>query len=155
MGFITYSVAAAGREDEVHTALEKKSAGGIRGNISNCSQLSQSLVLAALLEPAYAAQKEEKYQLMKDRAARVAEVLQNPDYAEVWQPYPFNAGYFMSIALKGIDAEQFRLRLLAEHGVGVIAEGATDIRIAFSCLEVDEIEDLFDIMYRCAKEIRE
>ena len=41
VGFITYSVAAAGREDEVHTALEKKSAGGIRGNISNCSQLSK------------------------------------------------------------------------------------------------------------------
>jgi aspartate/methionine/tyrosine aminotransferase len=82
-------------------------------------------------------------------------VLANPAYAEVWESYPFNAGYFMSIALKGIDAEQFRLRLLDSYGVGVIAEGSSDIRIAFSCLEVDEIADLFDIMYRCAGEMKE
>jgi len=155
VGFVTFSVTAPGREDEVHAALEKKVGGDVRGNISNCSQLSQSLVLSALEDPEYARQKAEKLELMTRRATRVREVLENPDYAAVWEPYPFNAGYFMSISLKGIDAEQFRLRLLDDYGVGVIAEGASDIRIAFSCLEVDEIEDLFDIMYRCAKEIRE
>ena len=155
VGFVTFSVTAQGREDEVHAALEKKVGGGVRGNISNCSQLSQSLVLSVLEDPAYAAQKQEKFELMKQRATRVLEVLANPAYTEVWEPYPFNAGYFMSIALKGIDAEQFRLRLLDSYGVGVIAEGSSDIRIAFSCLEVDEIADLFDIMYCCAGEMKE
>lgn len=155
VGFVTFSVTAPGREDEVHAALEKKVGGDVRGNISNCSQLSQSLVLSALEDPEYARQKAEKLELMTRRATRVREVLENPDYAAVWEPYPFNAGYFMSISLKGIDAEQFRLRLLDDYGVGVIAEGASDIRIAFSCLEVDEISDLFDIMYRCAREMKE
>ena len=55
--------------------------------------------------------------------------------------------------MKDIDAEELRVRLLEQYGVGVIAEGDTDIRIAFSSLEVDEIPDLFDIMYRCAVEM--
>jgi len=154
VGFITFSVAAGGREAEVYSALEKKVGGAIRGNISNCSQLSQSLVFAAMSDPAFAGQKKQKFDLMLARAERVSDVLQDPDYDEFWEPYPFNAGYFMSIALKGIDAERFRVRLLHEHGVGVIADGATDIRIAFSCLEKDEISDLFDIMYRCARELK-
>ena len=51
--------------------------------------------------------------------------------------YPFNAGYFMCIRVKGVDAEKLRLHLLEKYGVGVIAMGATDIRVAFSCLELD------------------
>lgn len=155
VGFITFSVKTPGDEDAVYEALEKKVAGGIRGNISNCSQLSQSLVLAAMADPSFAQQKQEKYELMKARADKVAEVLSNPAYEPYWTPYPFNAGYFMCVGLKGLDAEEFRVRLLARHGVGVIADGPTDIRIAFSCLEVDEIGDLFDIMCRCAAEMVE
>ena len=104
--------------------------------------------------PDFAKQKDEKFDLMRERARKVMEVLREPAYDAAWEPYPFNAGYFMSLRLKGLDAETFRVRLLAEFGTGVIAEGATDIRVAFSCLEVDEIPDLFDIMYRCAMELK-
>jgi aspartate/methionine/tyrosine aminotransferase len=155
VGFITFSVKARTKQDEVYTALEKKVGGAIRGNISNCPQLSQSIVLAAMSDPDFAKQKDAKYVLMRARADRVLEVLANPAYQPYWRVYPFNAGYFMSIALKGIDAEQFRVRLLDSYGVGVIADGPTDIRVAFSCLEVDEIGELFDIMYRCAREMKE
>jgi aspartate/methionine/tyrosine aminotransferase len=155
VGFITFSVQAGAQQDEVYTALEKKVGGAVRGNVSNCSQLSQSIVLAAMSDPDFAHQKEAKYELMRARAEKVLEVLANPEYVPYWQAYPFNAGYFMSVALKDIDAEQFRVRLLDSYGVGVIASGATDIRVAFSCLEIDEIADLFDIMYRCAREMKE
>jgi len=155
VGFITFSLKAATKQAEAYTALEKKVGGAVRGNISNCSQLSQSIVLAAMSDPDFAKQKEAKYELMRARAQKVLEVLAKPDYEAFWQPYPFNAGYFMSVALKGIDPEEFRVRLLDGYGVGVIADGATDVRVAFSCLEMDEIEDLFDIMYRCAGEMRE
>jgi len=153
VGFITFSVVAGPGQAEAHEALEKKVGGSIRGNISNCSQLSQSMVLHAMSDDGYEAQKAEKFELMKTRARKLEEVLAKPDYEPCWKPYPFNAGYFMSLALKGIDAEQFRVELLERYGVGVIAEGKTDIRVAFSCLETDEIEDLFDIMCRCAREL--
>jgi len=90
---------------------------------------------------------------MQRRALKVREVLEKPEYEEVWEPYPFNAGYFMCVRLKEIDAEEMRKRLLERYGVGVIATGE-DIRIAFSCLEIDEIPGLFDIMYRCALEMK-
>ena len=153
VGFITFSALAGGREKEVYTALEKKVGGTIRGNISNCPQLSQSILLEAIGDPDFADQAGEKLQLMKSRALKVREVLDNPDYAEVWKPYPFNAGYFMCLRLNDVDAEELRVRLLEQYGVGVIAEGK-DIRIAFSSLEVNEIPDIFDIMYRCAIEMK-
>ena len=152
VGFITFSAVAGGKEKDLYAALEKKAGGTIRGNISNCSQLSQSVVLAALEAPGFAEQKKDKFELMRARARKVMDVLEKPDYSRVWEPYPFNAGYFMCVRLKDLDAEEFRVRLLERYGVGVIAEG-TDIRIAFSCLETEEIPDFFDIMYRCATEM--
>jgi aspartate/methionine/tyrosine aminotransferase len=154
VGFITFSALAGGREGEVYSALEKKVGGAIRGNISNCPQLSQSILLEAIGDQDFADQAAEKLELMKSRALKVREVLGNPDYAAVWEPYPFNAGYFMCLRLRDVDAEELRVRLIEQYGVGVIAEGGTDIRIAFSSLEIDEIPDLFDIMYRCATEVQ-
>ncbi len=152
VGFITFSeLAPGGDAADVHLALEKKVGGAIRGNISNCSQLGQSVLLEAMADPDFGRQKREKYELMRDRARTLTEVLKKPEYASVWEPYPFNAGYFMSLKLRGRDAEEFRVRLLERYGVGVIAEGS-DVRVAFSCLEASEIPDLFDIMYRCATE---
>jgi aspartate/methionine/tyrosine aminotransferase len=153
VGFITFGVAAAGREAEVHQALEKKVGGAVRGGISNCSQLGQTLVLRALDDPDFHAQKNDRFELMKKRALAVKKALANEEYDRFWEPYPFNAGYFMCVRLKSLDAEEFRVRLLERHGVGVIADGGTDIRVAFSCLEVDEIPELFAIMFACAEEM--
>jgi hypothetical protein len=54
--------------------------------------------------------------------------------------------------VKGADAEAVRLRLLDEHGIGVIAIGKTDIRVAFSCLEVDQVEPLFEALHTAVQD---
>ena len=51
----------------------------------------------------------------------------------------------MCVKLKGLDAETFRKHLLEKHGVGVIAEGERDIRIAFSSVDVGQLEDLYAV----------
>ena len=66
---------------------------------------------------------------------KVHEILSAPEYADVWEPYPFNAGYFMCLKLKRLDAEVYRKHLLQEHGIGVIADGDRDVRIAFSSVD--------------------
>ena len=48
-------------------------------------------------------------------------------YAAARTPYPFNSGYFMCVRLNDLDAEAFRIRLLQEYGIGVIAAGGSDI----------------------------
>ena len=58
-------------------------------------------------------------------------------------------------ALNNIKAEAFRQRLLEKYGVGVIATGESDIRIAFSCVEVDDIPALFELMFECAQEMQD
>ena len=49
-----------------------------------------------------------------------------------------------------------RLRkFLDEFGTGLIATGPTDLRVAFSCLEEDEIEPLFETLHRAIQQLRE
>ena len=60
----------------------------------------------------------------------------------------------MCLKLKGIDAETYRQHLLDKHGVGVIADGEHDIRIAFSAVDVDQLEDLYDVLATAARELR-
>lgn len=154
VSFITFGLNCGGEEEKVYYALEKKVAGAIRGSVSNCSQLSQSVLLKAMENPQISSQERERHDELAERALKVREALSNPDYEKVWDVYPFNSGYFMCLRLKGIDGEEFRKSLIDDYGVGVIADG-DNIRIAFSCLEVEEIPDFLDILYRCAVEHQE
>ena len=149
VGFITFAAAGDGADlDAVHEALEKKTGGLIRGGISNSPHLSQSLLLAALKQPGFAAEQNEKREVLKARALRVKEVLEDPEFDAVWDAYPFNSGYFHCLKLKTVPAERLRLHLLDEYQLGVIATAESDIRVAFSCLEVDELEDVYQIILR-------
>jgi len=42
---------------------------------------------------------------------------------------------------------------LDRYGVGVISLGETDIRVAFSCVEVEDIHELFEIIYQGVKDL--
>jgi aspartate/methionine/tyrosine aminotransferase len=148
VGFLTFAASSA---QGVHEALEKKAGGAIRGCISNCSHLSQRMVLRAMSDGSYDEEKRAKFDTLKARALKVREVLADPRFAEAFTPYPFNAGYFMCLKMKKVDAEEYRVRLLEERGIGVIAIGATDVRVAFSCVEEGDIPQLFDEMLACAQ----
>ena len=98
---------------------------------------------------------QQKKGILEQRANCVHKILAKPEYAKYWEPYPFNSGYFMCLKLKGIDAETFRKHLLEKYGVGVIADGERDIRVAFSAVEAGELEDLFAQMGAAAKDLME
>ena len=59
----------------------------------------------------------------------------------------------MCLKLKGLDAETYRKHLLEKYGVGVIADGERDIRIAFSSVDEDQLEDLYTILATAAREL--
>ena len=152
VGFITYAPQTIeGREvPPLLEACEKKTMGAIRGSISNCSMPAQTVLRNALKSDELAAQRAAKTELLRARAAKVKEVLADPKYDDVWACYPFNSGYFMCLRLKSANAEEVRVRLLDEHGVGTIAVNDTDLRIAFSCLETDQIAEAFEAIYQAA-----
>ncbi|MDD5667186.1 MAG: aminotransferase class I/II-fold pyridoxal phosphate-dependent enzyme, partial [Actinomycetota bacterium] len=153
VGFITFSLAESEGREEVYGVLEKKVGGLIRGTISKSSMPAQSLLVHAMKTAGYREEKDEKFVLLKDRYDEVKTVLSGYDYADAFRAYPFNSGYFMCLRLLRTDAELLRRHLLDEYGVGVIAMGDRDIRIAFSCIEKEQIKDLFDILYTGVKDL--
>lgn len=149
VGFITF----ADSSPIVCEALENKTKAIIRGTISNASHPAQTFILHALESPDFQKQKQEKYKIMEGRALKVKEILNNEKYQELWDYYPFNSGYFMCLKLKGVNAEELRLHLLQDYGVGVIALGDSDIRVAFSCVEEEDLEELFKYIYQGTKDL--
>jgi aspartate/methionine/tyrosine aminotransferase len=149
VGFITF----ASESEEILHALEQKTKGVIRGTISSCSHPSQTFVLRAIQSPEFAEQQREKYEILKGRANKVKAVLDSGKYDDAWTYYPFNSGYFMCLQLKTVDAEKLRLHLLEAYGVGTISINSTDLRIAFSCVEESDLEELFELVYQGVKDL--
>jgi aspartate/methionine/tyrosine aminotransferase len=153
-GFVTFGPGRPETAEVVCEVLDAKVRGAIRGGISNVSQLSQTLVERALVSPNLVAECEAKCETLRLRAEQVFETANQPRYAESWQVYPFNSGYFMLVQVEGVDAEKLRLYLLEEHGVGLIATSPTDIRVAFSCLEAADVKPLFEALHLAIQTLR-
>jgi aspartate/methionine/tyrosine aminotransferase len=148
-GFMTYSAKTKTDSPLFYEALEKKTAGCIRGNISNASHLGQSIVLKSMQSDSYKNQKNEKFVVLKQRANKVREVVEDKKYNDYFKAYPFNSGYFMCIKLlKEVDAEKLRVHLLDNYGVGLISIDSKNLRIAFSSIDLEDVEPLFEAVYK-------
>ena len=151
VGFITYGYPNA----KVLSVLEQKTIGMIRATISSAPHPSQTFVLHALNDPSFQKQIEQKYTIMKARANKVKQVLNCEKFKEVWTYYPFNSGYFMCLKLLHVKAEPLRLHLLQQYGVGTIALGEHDLRVAFSCVEEKQIEHLFELIHKAVLDLQQ
>ena len=154
-GFLTFGPGDPATAETVCDVLDAKSRGAIRGAISNSPMLSQTLVERALETSSIADERKEKAETLRARAGRVHEVVGRPEFRDTFEPYPFNSGYFMCVRVKGVDAERLRLHLLDRHQVGLIATSPTDIRVAFSCLEIEQVEPLFVALDQAIRELRD
>ena len=147
VAFITY--AGKGIKQETYKALEEKTAGLIRGTISNASHPSQSLVLEASKSKTYQKEKEENYRVLKKRFEKVQEVLKDKKYADVFKPLPCNSGYFICLEPK-VDTEKVRKLLLQKYDTGVVVFENL-IRVAFCSLSEGEVKKVFENIYQACK----
>lgn len=154
LGFITYGIKSDNDPALLYDALEKKTAGAVRGNISNASHLGQTILLRSLQASVRPAEKEEKFQTLKARALKVKAVLADPKYRDAWEPYPFNSGYFMCLETNGVDAEALRIHLLDRYGVGLISLGQSALRVAFSCIDESQVQALFDTILQGVQDLK-
>jgi aspartate/methionine/tyrosine aminotransferase len=153
-GFLTLGPGSREGAAETVAVLEAKLKGAIRSGISNSPHLSQTLVEDALASSSIDEERKQKAEVLRGRAERVHQVANLPRYRESFEVHPFNSGYFMCVGVIGVDAEELRKHLLDRYGVGLIASGGGDLRIAFSCLEVDDVEPLFELVHRAIQELR-
>jgi len=151
VGFMTFSW--KGMTEEAGQVLVDKAGGAVRGNISNDSNLSQNLLLTAYQAPGYDEDKKAKFDLLKSRYDLMKKTLDShPEYSEYFETVPFNSGYFMCVKMKALDAEAVRQTLLKDYDTGIIALGSL-IRIAYSSLPAEYIEEIFDNLYNACKDV--
>lgn len=151
VGFMTYGI--KGGTAELYEALENKTAGAVRGNISNISQLSQSLLYKVYSAPTYEQSKKEKFDILKSRYNVLRDELSKPAYAEYFSALPFNSGYFMCVEpKKGLVAEDLRKHLLEKYSTGVIVLGNV-IRLAFSAVPEAQLAKLVENIYNACLDL--
>ena len=153
VGFITFGETIKGDNSELFKALETKATGYLRSTISSAPHPSQSITVDVLKESTFITERSKLNAIIEERCKKVKAIFDKGLYADEFTPYPFNSGYFMCIKLKNIDAETLRVALLDKYGVGVISTNQTDIRIAFSSVDVENIEELYSIIYQCCKSL--
>ena len=59
----------------------------------------------------------------------------------------------MCLRLKRVEAEALRVHLLERYGVGLISLGKSDLRVAFSCIEKEDVRELFDTVFKGVKDL--
>jgi aspartate/methionine/tyrosine aminotransferase len=150
VGFMTYAV--KGGDAELYGALEAKTAGAIRGNISNAANLSQSLMYAAYNSSEYGFQKRAKYRIMQTRYEAVKEALKEEKFRKYFKALPFNSGYFMCVQLaEGLDSEQVRQVLIQKYSIGTISLNGI-LRLAFSAVAATDVKEMFEGIYKACGE---
>lgn len=152
IGFVTYGVKNGVRE--LYKALEDKTAGILRGNISNSSHPAQSLFLNALKSEAHEKEKERNKEKIRERYLRVKETLKaHPEYERYFEALPFNSGYFMCVRIKNLNVDKVWEVLLNKYSTGVICYSEQNLlRIAFASTPEAQIEKLFNNIYSACKD---
>ncbi|MBN2619026.1 MAG: aminotransferase class I/II-fold pyridoxal phosphate-dependent enzyme [Spirochaetales bacterium] len=147
VGFITF----AGRGlTKIHTdALENKLMGSVRSSFSSSSKLSQALILRSLKSDSYSDEKIKFDEIMRLRYLKVKEILEKRTTGLALKEYPFNSGYFMNFKTEPGFNEKLRLALL-EVGIGTISLDTSSLRVAYSCIDIDKLEDLYSNIFKVA-----
>ncbi len=152
VGFISF--AFKGATDEQLKALEAKAAGNVRSCISNVSAIGQHIAVAAFADPEYAREKQEKYGVLRKRYAAIRTILkEHPEYAESFEPMPFNSGYFMCVKPLGVDAEAVRRRLIEKYSTGTIVLSGL-IRLAFSTIPLATLPRFFANVHAAIQDLK-
>jgi len=153
VGFVTYGI--KGGSKELYKALEDKTAGAVRGNISNASHPAQSAFLRAMSSGDHEQEKQRNRGKIKERYQKVKEVLKaHPEYAKCFEALPFNSGYFMCVKLKDASAEKVWDLLLNKYSTGVICYSDMNLfRIAFASTPLAQVEKLFGNIYSACRDL--
>ncbi len=149
-GFITFG--CKGMTDVQYDALVKKLMAAIRSSVSCSSTPPQTLLMKAFKNPQMDVQKNEFRKVLEARYKAVKTFV-DTHKSDNLQPLPFNSGYFMSFHLDKIDAEQLRQKLLKDSGIGTISIDSHTLRVAFSSLEEDKINIVYEAIYKTADQM--
>lgn len=149
-GFLT--VASKNLTAEQYSALETKFMAAIRSSVSCAATPSQSLVLNSIKDSAHENQKQALREMLQRRYNLVRKFV-NSQESSTLEPLPFNSGYFMSFNVKTGKAEEIRKKLLETAGIGIIQIDSNTLRVAFSSIDEDKIDEVYENIYKTAESV--
>lgn len=149
-GFITFG--CKGLSDAQYEALVKKLMAAIRSSVSCAPTPSQSLILKAASDGKLEEEKAEFRKILERRYKLVRDFVSTHE-SKFIKPLPFNSGYFMSFDTMSIDAEKLRQKLLNDRGIGTISIDVKTLRVAFSSLDEEKINIVYQAIYDIADEL--
>jgi aspartate/methionine/tyrosine aminotransferase len=150
-GFVTPG--GKGMTADAYEALDGKFLGAIRSSVSCCSTPAQSIMLKAMDDPDYEADKANLKAQLAERYRKAKAFVDRVPPPSRLKLLPFNSGYFMSFECVGISAEALRLKLLKEKGIGTISLQDRFLRVAYSSVDAAGIEELYGEIYAAAGEL--
>ena len=150
IAFITYG--CKGFTDAQYDALVQKTMGAIRGTLSNCTMSGQNILLKGMKAQNYKEDKKAGIAKVGERYFALKKALEKYKDKTCLKPFPFNSGYFMSFQCQ-CKAEDLRQHLLEKYGTGVIRLDDNKIRLAFSSVDIENIEALVDTVYEGAEDL--
>lgn len=149
-GFITFGCKEL--SDAQYEALVKKLMAAIRSSVSCAATPSQSLILKAASDGKLEEEKAEFRKILERRYKLVRDFVSTHE-SKFIKPLPFNSGYFMSFDTMSIDAEKLRQKLLNDRGIGTISIDVKTLRVAFSSLDEEKINIVYQAIYDIADEL--
>ncbi|MDR1231925.1 MAG: aminotransferase class I/II-fold pyridoxal phosphate-dependent enzyme, partial [Spirochaetaceae bacterium] len=151
-GFVTFG--GKNLQTAHYDALVKKTMAAIRSTVSCSSTVAQNLLLKMYSTggDALLAEKAAFRNIIETRYKKARAFVDAKKNHPLLQPMPFNSGYFMSFRC-AVDAEALRQKLLHGYGVGTIAIDPHTLRVAFSGLDDEYIDEVYTAIYRAAEEI--
>ncbi|MGI6433469.1 MAG: aminotransferase class I/II-fold pyridoxal phosphate-dependent enzyme [Sphaerochaetaceae bacterium] len=150
MGFLTFG--GAGLTGEHYDALLEKCSSAMRSSISSCSRTSQTLLIKVLENPECRLTLVDAAQEIKKRFELLMQEVSEWPSDTPLHLYPANSGYFCTFACKG-DAEQLRVKLLHDCGIGTIALKGNLLRLAYSAIDEQEIPFVMQKMQNGARKL--
>ncbi|HHU36416.1 MAG TPA: aminotransferase, partial [Treponema sp.] len=138
---------------EHYDALIRKLMGAIRSSVSCSATPSQTLMLHMLEHSKMEPEKAEFRALLEERYRIVRNFVDAHKDHPVLTALPFNSGYFMSMKCIGVGAEELRVKLLLDYGIGTIAIDSKHLRIAFSSVDTEKLETIFSTIFSVAEEM--
>ncbi|WP_028972776.1 aminotransferase class I/II-fold pyridoxal phosphate-dependent enzyme [Spirochaeta cellobiosiphila] len=151
IGFVTFG--GKGLTSDHYFALEEKLTGALRGTISNSSRAGQTILHKELSSLIYHGVKIKYYHLLEDRYKEVKKIVEERKTGLNLEVVPFNSGYFMSFQLKKGSAEDLRIHLLKEEGIGTIAIGTKYLRIAYAAVDKRDLKDLYNAVFEASDKL--
>lgn len=149
IGFITYY----NKNKNLLIELMNKTQGFLRSSTSSPSNISSQIIQKLLLNEE--AEKEKIYnnKLIEERYKKLKECIKIEKLESYCKILPFNSGYFFTIKLNSkINAHKFRKELLYKYKIGIYSMDNYHIRIAFSCLDIEEIPIVIKNIKKCLLE---